>query len=204
MSRIDSKLNIILVLAAMLVIFVLCLSSCGGNNDTDPASSTPSQISTGQSASQTQKTSGVAGTSAQSRDDKGSGDNDSQSNAQDPDSIAEKHEAGSDNSGNGGYDKNDSPAGEKAVSAPKSNKNSGAQKNDKSEAESSRTSKNDKKSSDSDGAQNIEISGNDSRTSQNDDRQGSEPDVARPTEKTPDIPENTRERDNAEVNFNDL
>lgn len=55
MSRIDFKLNIILVLAAMLVIFVLCLSSCGGNNDTDPASSTPSQISTGQSASQTQR-----------------------------------------------------------------------------------------------------------------------------------------------------
>ena len=145
MSRIDSKLNIILVLAAMLVIFVLCLSSCGGNNDTDPASSTPSQISTGQSASQTQKASGVAETSAQSSDDKGSGDNDSQSNAQAPDNKAEKHEAGSDNSGNGGYDKNDSPAGEKAVSAPKSNENSGAHKNDKSEAESSRTSKNDKK-----------------------------------------------------------
>lgn len=83
----------------MLVTFVLCLSSCGGNNDTDPASSTPSQISTGQSASQTQKASGVAGTSAQSRDDKGSGDNDSQSNAQAPDNKAEKHEAGSDNSG---------------------------------------------------------------------------------------------------------
>ena len=204
MSRIDSKLNIILVLAAMLVIFVLCLSSCGGNNDTDPASSTPSQISTGQSASQTQKTLGVAGTSAQSRDDKVSGDNNSQSNAQDPDNKAEKHEAGSDNSGNGGDDKNDLPAGEKAVSAPKSNESSGAQKNDKSEAESSRTSKNDKKSSDSDGAQNKEKSGNDSRTSQNDDRQGAEPDVARPTEKAPDIPENTRERDNAEVNFNDL
>ena len=68
----------------------------------------------------------------------------------------------------------------------------------------SRTSKNDKKSSDSDGAQNKEKSGNDSCTSQNDDRQGSEPDAARPTEKAPDIPENTRERDNAEVNFNDL
>lgn len=159
-----------LMLAAMLIALILCLSACGKNEDTSADSS---QTVTGQSYSETKGTVSATAPSASFAD------------------------AGS---SEGGNDKEDST---KAIDFGTGFQNSGADEvgNGNPAAQTGEGDESGQNSSGGAVSQSSKATGADSPTSRIDNQQGSKPDAPDSTSTLPDSPE---ERDNAEVNINDL